>query len=197
MSLSDTQLVILSAAAQRDDLRITLPERLRGSAAAKVLATLLDKALIEAIPADELQRPAFGEDAPKHSPYRISPAGLAAIGLGGEEAVEEDQPEQVDAKTHKGDASMPSPSETTITADSAGAKPPRTGSKLAMAMALLQRPDGASIDDLTAMTGWLPHTTRAALTGLRKRGITIERSKRADGTTAYRIPAAAELVEAV
>lgn len=197
MSLSDTQLVILSAAAQRDDLRIILPERLRGGAADKVVATLLGKTLIEAMPAHELQRPAFGEDAPERSPYRISPTGLGAIGLGGEEAPEENRPDQANAKAHKGDASMPSPSETTITADSAGAKPPRTGSKLAMAMTLLQRPDGASIDDLMAMTGWLPHTTRAALTGLRKRGITIERSKRADGTTAYRIPAAADPSEVV
>ncbi len=39
-------------------------------------------------------------------------------------------------------------------------------------------------------TNWLPHTTRAALTGLRKKGHEIERSKR-DDTTCYRIVAKA------
>jgi hypothetical protein len=53
-------------------------------------------------------------------------------------------------------------------------------------IALLTRPDGASIEELTAATGWLAHTSRAALTGLRKRGISIERDKRGDGTTIYR-----------
>ena len=35
---------------------------------------------------------------------------------------------------------------------------------------LLQRGDSATLAELIADTGWLPHTTRAALTGLRKRG---------------------------
>ena len=35
-------------------------------------------------------------------------------------------------------------------------------------------------------TGWQPHTTRAALTGLKKKGCTIERDKRND-VTCYRI----------
>lgn len=46
-ALTDTQLVLLSAAAQRDDLRIILPELLRGGAAQKVLVTLAGKGLIE------------------------------------------------------------------------------------------------------------------------------------------------------
>jgi hypothetical protein len=36
-------------------------------------------------------------------------------------------------------------------------------------------------------TGWLPHTTRAVLTGLRKRGMKIEREADADKPTVYRI----------
>ena len=37
-------------------------------------------------------------------------------------------------------------------------------------MALLSRAEGATILALTEATGWLPHTTRAAITGVRKRG---------------------------
>ncbi len=47
---------------------------------------------------------------------------------------------------------------------------PRDGSKLALMIDLLRRADGATIVDLTQATGWLAHTTRAAITGLRKRG---------------------------
>jgi len=44
------------------------------------------------------------------------------------------------------------------------------------------------MDDLIAATGWLPHTTRAALSRLRKKGITIERSRAEQGgATVYRI----------
>ena len=43
---------------------------------------------------------------------------------------------------------------------------------------------------LAAATGWLPHTTRAALTGLRHKGFALDKSKRQDGTTVYRISSA-------
>ena len=42
---------------------------------------------------------------------------------------------------------------------------PRSGSKAAEIVDLLQRDQGATIDELIEATGWLPHTTRAALTG--------------------------------
>ena len=51
--------------------------------------------------------------------------------------------------------------------------------------------EGATIDQLTGATGWLPHTTRAALTGLRQKGHAITRSKRESGETVYRLASAA------
>ncbi len=54
---------------------------------------------------------------------------------------------------------------------------PREGSKLAAVVDLLQREGGATIEQLADAMGWLPHTTRAALTGLRKRGFGIDRRK--------------------
>ena len=50
---------------------------------------------------------------------------------------------------------------------------PRGGTKIAQVIELLQRGDGATLAELVAATGWLPHTTRAALTGLRKRGYAV------------------------
>jgi len=56
---------------------------------------------------------------------------------------------------------------------------------------LLRRSDGATIVDLTGATGWLPHTTRAALTGLRKRGYAVARERVGAGGSIYRISGAA------
>ena len=64
---------------------------------------------------------------------------------------------------------------------------PREGSKLAAVVAMLRRSQGATIGDLTAATGWLPHTTRAAITGLRNRGYSVIRERIEDGGSAYRI----------
>jgi hypothetical protein len=64
------------------------------------------------------------------------------------------------------------------------------GTKQARVIALLERDTGATLDELIAATGWLPHTTRAALTGLRHKGFALDKSKRQDGTTVYRISSA-------
>jgi len=53
---------------------------------------------------------------------------------------------------------------------------------------LLRRDEGASITELAEALGWLPHTTRAMLTGLRKQGHTIGKTK-AEGGTRYSIAA--------
>jgi hypothetical protein len=68
---------------------------------------------------------------------------------------------------------------------------PRAGSKIAEVIALLSRGQGAGLEELAATMGWLPHTTRAALTGLRKRGFAIERSRSEQGGSLYRIVASA------
>ena len=61
---------------------------------------------------------------------------------------------------------------------------PRGPSKIASVIALLGRPEGATLAEMVEATGWLPHTTRAALTGLKKQGNTIERRK-VEGQTTY------------
>lgn len=61
-----------------------------------------------------------------------------------------------------------------------GKAAPRPGSKLGIVLGLLEAPEGASLARLVEVTGWLPHTTRAALTGLRKRGYAVS-SKKAKG----------------
>ena len=54
---------------------------------------------------------------------------------------------------------------------------PKREAKIDAVIALLKRDQGATLDEMVKATGWLPHTTRAALTGLKKKGHTIEREQ--------------------
>ena len=75
-------------------------------------------------------------------------------------------------------------------ASSSTSSPAARTSKIAQVVILLERPGGASLGDIAAHTGWQPHTTRAALTGLRKKGHVIVKEIR-EGITVYRIEKAA------
>ena len=79
-----------------------------------------------------------------------------------------------------GEASPPSP------------EPQAPSSKVGRIRAMLASPAGSSLAALCEATGWQSHSVRAALTGLRKAGSTIEKSKAEDGSTVYRIAAGAE-----
>ena len=58
--------------------------------------------------------------------------------------------------------------------------------KSELVIGLLQRTGGATLDEMDGATGWLPHTTRAALTGLKKKGHQVT-SEKTDGVRRYRI----------
>jgi hypothetical protein len=64
---------------------------------------------------------------------------------------------------------------------------PATPTKSTIVQELLARDGGASLPELCEATNWLPHTCRAFLTGLRKRGRSLEKAKRDDGATFYRL----------
>jgi hypothetical protein len=67
----------------------------------------------------------------------------------------------------------------------AAAKAPKAPNKQQLLAALVVRDDGATLEQMIAATGWLPHTTRAALTGLKKKGYVIS-SDKVDGVRTYR-----------
>jgi hypothetical protein len=100
----------------------------------------------------------------------LTAAGLKAIAVdeGSPDAIEPSEAPPPQAKNR------PSPDESGHPARVAA---PRDGSKLALVIDLLRGADGATIADLTQATGWLPHTTRAAPTGLRKRGYAVTRER--------------------
>jgi hypothetical protein len=66
---------------------------------------------------------------------------------------------------------------------------PAPANKIDQVIALLGRTQGATLAEMVAATGWQPHSTRAVLTGLRKKGHALVRDKRGD-VTCYRIEVA-------
>ena len=93
------------------------------------------------------------------------------------------------AREPMADATADAMNTAAVTALQPGDAPAKPQTKAAQVEALLAREGGASLGDLCKTTGWLPHTARAFLTGLRKKGRAIERIK-LDGETRYTIASA-------
>ncbi|MFZ1963966.1 MAG: DUF3489 domain-containing protein [Roseiarcus sp.] len=188
VKLSDTQLVMMSAAAQREDRCLVAPQNLKGAAARKVAEKLVDAGLVREIRA----KPGMSawrrdEEAGQSYALKLAAAGLNAIAVDEEVDAEEAAAEasnadsQVQPTKAAAQAAAVEPADRPASSQNAApvstAAAPRAGSKLAEVVGLLCREGGASIDELIVATDWLPHTTRAALTGLRKRGYSIERRR--------------------
>ena len=167
--LTDTQLVILSAAARRQD-RAVLPMpkslKIKGGAVTKTLEGLRKKGLLEEKPATR-NAAAWreGEDG-RRMMLVITDAGLQAIGVDADETT----------------SKQSTPTKTRAKSQTAT----RRGTKQALLINLLKRKKGATIEAIVETLSWLPHTVRAALTRLRQQGFQIERV-REDGVSRYRI----------
>jgi len=168
LKLNDTHTILLSSASRRDSGSLyPLPGgRSAGARITSAIDALLADGLIaerETSDTAEISR----NDGNICYGLFITCAGKAAIG------VEDELPGSAGALDHKITSPLPALAR---------------GTKTAEITALLKREQGATLGELIAATDWLPHTTRAALTGLRKKGHAIERGKR-DDATCYRIAA--------
>jgi hypothetical protein len=186
IKLTDTQIAMLNAAAQRDDRCLVAPRNLKGGAAQKVAAKLIDGGLAKEIKAKP-GAPVWRQDeqAALSFALKLTAAGARAIVIDDSSASDETS-EGTDPRlqvTTTGSQVVEATADVPAAAPSRPA--PRGGTKLARVLELLQRDCGATLAELIAATDWLPHTTRAALTGLRKRGcsITINRSDKERGST--------------
>ncbi len=182
MSLTDTQLVPLSSASQREDHLVTLPPNLKGGAARKVVEKLLSLALVQEVLTTRDQPAWRTDEGGRPVGLKVTRAGLKALGIEPANADEVDASDGAPKKRTRDFAGKP-----TRRAARASDPKPRAGSKQALVISLLSRAKGATLDQLVEATGWLPHTTRAALTGLRKKGHPLAKSKNASGQTIYRI----------
>ncbi len=173
--LNDTQLIILSSASQREDGLAVLPESLKATAARTAVTKLLGLGFVKEVRVKRDQPAWRTDEEEKPLGLKITKAGSASIGLA-DEAGEEEPAREPKASRAKNPA-----------ARSTKAGTPRAGSKQAQIIALMKRKSGATLDEMVEATGWLPHTTRAALTGLRKKGYALAKDKNAQGKTIYRI----------
>ena len=66
---------------------------------------------------------------------------------------------------------------------------PRSGTKQAMLISLLQAPEGATMEAMITATCWKPHTLRGAMSGAlgKKLGLIVTSAKEGDGARVYRI----------
>jgi len=171
VKLTDAQLVMLSTAAQRADLCLTAPDKLKDAILVKVSDKLMKLGLAREVRA-KAGAPVWRRDnAGQSYALKLTAAGLKAIAVddGSQDPIAPREASQPQSNPIGGSASA-YPNDT---GEAAMTVAPRVGSKLAQVIEHLQRADGATLVDLTQTTGWLPHTTRAALTGLRKRGYAV------------------------
>ena len=186
--LTDTQLVILSAAARRQDRAVLpLPKslRIKGGAVAKTLEGLRKKGLLEEKPAAR-NAAAWreGEDG-RRMMLVITDAGLQAIGVDADEKTgKQSRSTKTRAKKRRGGIVQKPTAATPKGKESQTAV--RPGTKQALLIDLLKRRKGATIEAIVETFDWLPHTARAALTRLRQKGLAIERVRQ-NGVSRYRI----------
>lgn len=187
--LSDTQAIILSAAAQRPEhIALPLPQSLRGGAAAKVVGAMLSNSLLQEVDADLRKgEPVWRETGDGHGTTLVATnAGLAAIGIEAEDAYT--------APAGATDAPTKEPARDASTEPKAAPKTrtQREGTKQATLIAMLRAPDGATIDEIVAATGWQSHTVRGAMSGALKKKLGLEvTSEKVEGRgRVYMLPAA-------
>jgi len=188
--LNDLQVILLSFSAQRADGSLLPPSRSLGQDLTdrirKAITALLRHSLAEereTLQADQLWREQDGRSIGVF----ITDAGRTAISAGGDGEV---QPGPMAQATDQATALAKEPGAAVNPEPDTAQLDPKSDSKIAHVIALLERPEGATLLELVDATDGLPHTIRAAMTGVRKKGITIERSHR-DNTTFWFIPATA------
>jgi hypothetical protein len=187
--LTDTQRVILSAASQRTDrLALPLPKSLKGGAVIKVIKPLIEKGLLEEVDANrKLNDPVWRETGDGHGvTLIITDAGLEAI------AVEPDTAPQAATRgeeTDEAPAAITEASSQPAPTAAPRERKTREGTKQALVIEMLRRPEGATIAEIAEVSGWLSHTIRGMIAGaLRKKlGLEINSSKDAGRGRVYKL----------
>ncbi len=202
MKLSDTQLMILSSASQRTDHAAVLPANLKGSAANKVVNKLLNEKLLQELRAqDDMPVWRRGDNNRPYS-LRITKAGLKAIEVedvaeASDDIAAADQFAVPDMSTQAKSSERPSRakrsgakktaavSSRALKASSDRIKPDTKQDRI---VALLQRPQGATLDALVKETEWQKHSVRGFLAGTVRKKLKLPLfSEKIDGVRNYRI----------
>ena len=173
--LTETQTIILSAGAQRpENIALPLPKGLAGAAAKMAVTKMIERGWLQEVDANlRRNEPLWRETGDGHgTTLAVTDAGLLAIGI-------EPVVVKAVAAIREHAAKMPAP------------KPPtqRAGTKQAQIIAMLQRPEGATIAEIVAATAWQAHSARGVISGVLKKklGFSISSEKEGGLTVVYRI----------
>ena len=190
--LNDTQLTILTRAAQREDLAVATLDK-RALTRDAVASLLKSKMLATAQRTSD--HALWARDKSGHPlSLVITPKGLKAINadevdpaLASKDAASSFPPASASRKGATG--KVGSKRRTADTPVGAKRQPSRrAGSKLDTIIKLMRRPKGASIEQMMAETGWQPHSVRGAISGAikKKLGLAVS-SDRSGDERLYRI----------
>ena len=191
MALSDSQLVVLTAACQRADRAVyPLTAKLPGGAATKVLGALLRQELIKEVQAKR-EDTVWREDKKRgRLTLRATPAAFKALGIDPAETPAEDEgsTEETGAEA---DTSARGARKKDEVKDKANDKTPRTraNSKQAKLIEMLKRREGATIEEIVKAFDWQAHTVRGAIAGALKKklGLNVISEKEDGRGRVYRI----------
>ena len=187
--LSDSQLVVLTAACQRSD-RCVFPvtAKLKGNAAGNVLKSLLNKGLIKEVRAKRDDTVWRHDDNRGRMTLVATNAAFAALGIDPRNEDEDTEADGADSPPANVEAE---PRQHTKAPRTKEPKSPRTraDSKQAQLIAMLRRAKGATIDEIIEALDWQPHTVRGAIAGALKKklGLDVSSEKIENRGRVYRI----------
>lgn len=188
--LSETQALILRAAAQRDDGNVLpLPGSLRGGAAAKVVGALLSRGLViervidRTTKADSaLNRVWRNDEDGRAILLHITDAGRTAAGIAAQ------APDSAHTGATEAPCATEAPDHATQSLGAHTARPWRGNTKQALLIAMLMTERGATLAEIVIATGWQAHTVRGALAGALKKRLGLDViAEVTDGERRYRI----------